>query len=336
MKRSKFTAMAVALLAPVALLASLAVATGSASAGDKCIDYDVQYTNGLRDMGTFCGGNTVTRADVPALHAMELHISCSDDLSNPSKSDLNGLTVATWSISKDGGSKVCGTSYSGGTDDKDAAKAAEKAAKEAEKAAKEAEKAAEKAAKEAEKAAEKAAKEAEKAAEKAAKEAEKAEKDKKSDKCITYDFLYESGNRDMGEFCGGNTVTRDDVPGLFAKELHISCSDDFSDPANPNKSDLDGEVVKQFSIVKSDGKSCGSPIDVPPSYSITFDCTSVAVQSNVPMHDVEVALVDGEVLLFDAGGATQFTIPLDVAADSITIDDVVSFNPSAQSCGGGS
>ena len=75
----------------------------------SCITYRFVYTNGAVDAGTFCGGNNVTRADVPTLNAVSLHISCSDTFINGTavKSDLGGLTIQTWSIDK-GNGKTCG------------------------------------------------------------------------------------------------------------------------------------------------------------------------------------------------------------------------------------
>ncbi|MDE0805530.1 MAG: hypothetical protein OSA99_19690, partial [Acidimicrobiales bacterium] len=101
------TLLVASILAPlvfaVGLVAAMAVPSGAA---EKCIAYDVSYTNGAEDVGEFCDGNTVTRDDVPDLNAVELHISCSDDLSDPDKSDLGGLTAAEWSIVKHDG-KTC-------------------------------------------------------------------------------------------------------------------------------------------------------------------------------------------------------------------------------------
>ncbi|MDE0805417.1 MAG: hypothetical protein OSA99_19125, partial [Acidimicrobiales bacterium] len=199
---------------------------------------------------------------------------CSDDLSDPDKSDLGGLTAAEWSIVKHDG-KTCDQ------DDPDG----------------------------------------------------KGDDDKKDDKCVAYDFLYTNGARDTGEFCDGNTVTRDDVPDLNAVELHISCSDDFSDPANPDKSDLGGLVVDQFSIVKHDGKTCGSPIEEP-QQTITFTCDSLTIAGDVPVQQIRLLYADGGEEVIQAGGLTDLTVSspdrVIVAAvvDGVTVgSDVVDCEP---------
>lgn len=208
----------------------------------------MSYTNGAQDVGEICDDKTVTRDDDPDLNAVELHVSCSDDLSNPKKSDLGGLTAAEWSIVKHDG-KTC---------DQDDPKG-------------------------------------------------KGDKDKKDDKCIAYDFLYTNGERDTGEFCDGNTVTRDDDPDLNAVELHISCSDDFSDPANPKKSDLGGLVVDQFSIIKHDGKTCDSPIEEP-EQTITFTCDTVTVTGTIPVQSITLIYAGDTTEVVDLGGATSFVV----------------------------
>ncbi len=241
----------------------------------KCTSYEVHYTNGTSDIGEWCeGGNDVTRAAVPSLKALSLHISCSDNLSAPKKSNLDGLTAATWQIVKHDG-KTCSDTDPDGKGD-----------------------------------------------------------DGKKDKCTFYDFRYTNGSQDTGEWCDGNEVTREDVPTLNAIELHISCSDDFSDPANPKKSVLPaGLVISQWFIQKHDGKTCGTPIHEP-EQDITFTCTSVMISGDVPVNHAELGLDDGSTVGIDVGGLASFGLfaPSGRSIDSVTLDGVTTQSDLAGTC----
>ncbi|MDX1611651.1 MAG: PKD domain-containing protein, partial [Candidatus Thermoplasmatota archaeon] len=84
----------------------------------ECREFEFVYKDGHVDAGHSCSGsNDVPRGDPglhltsgPDLHALELHLSCSDDFDadgNAEKSDLDGHQVARWFIIKEDG-KRCG------------------------------------------------------------------------------------------------------------------------------------------------------------------------------------------------------------------------------------
>jgi uncharacterized repeat protein (TIGR01451 family) len=76
-------------------------------------------------------------------------------------------------------------------------------------------------------------------------------------------FQYTDGLTDEG--CGTkNDVTAAEVPGLVANELHISCSDTFTNGV-PRKSDIGNRRVAAYLIIKGDGKkTCGEGTFRPP------------------------------------------------------------------------
>jgi len=100
------------LVVALGMLSQSANASPDPSKPVTCYEFYFLYTDGDIDAGTWCGGNTVTRADMPSLHALELHLSCSDQFIGGvgEKSNLDGHLVAQWSIEKykDGAlDKVC-------------------------------------------------------------------------------------------------------------------------------------------------------------------------------------------------------------------------------------
>ena len=78
------------------------------------------------------------------------------------------------------------------------------------------------------------------------------------DKQTYFKFQYNDGRIDQGCF-KKNDVTRNDIPGLIANELHISCSDTFTNGI-PKKSDLGDPNLRvaAYRIIKGGGKkTCG-------------------------------------------------------------------------------
>ncbi len=99
------------LLTTSLLLGFFLVSVPTASAGDKCVEINFQYTDGHSDVGKFCEGNDIESG----LHVDSLHVSCSDKFIGGvgQKSDLAGHTIDTWVIvklDKDGEvDKICGS-----------------------------------------------------------------------------------------------------------------------------------------------------------------------------------------------------------------------------------
>ncbi len=310
-----------------------------------CVAYDVAYTSGAVDAGTWCDGNDIDRAGEPDLAAVKLHVSCSDDLLYPEKSDLGGLTVETWSIEKADG-KTCGgelgdppadcTVYEilytdGQVDDgflcdgNDATRATDPDLL---------------------------------AVSVHVSCSDNLTYPEKSDfgglvvqewtiseggvvkcggdettppkDCIHYDVRYTDGERDTGIWCGGNDMRRADVPDLLALEIHVSCSDDLR---QPEKSDFDGRIVEAWKLTQDDGKHCGDaelpphepgdptdpgdpgdggdPADPPadPAIAIDFGCLDAQLTASAPIGPGEVTYDDGSVVPFDFGDATAVELP---------------------------
>jgi hypothetical protein len=137
------------------------------------------------------------------------------------------------------------------------------------------------------------------------------------DKCTTFRFVYRNGLVDEGEFCGGNEVTREDIPTLNAAMLHISCSDDFLPDGTTVKSDLDGLLVATWSITKADGRVCGE------TYVPVDDITLGVVKTNdadrnSTYTDDELASAPGQDVAFRAVVTNTSTVPvvLDTISDA--------------------
>lgn len=88
----------------IVVLAFLCSQSAYAMKPETCYEFEFKYTDGSIDAGTWCGGNTVRWVNIPGLHAIELHLSCSVDYDLPENNEnnpnLGGHVIAEWSITK--------------------------------------------------------------------------------------------------------------------------------------------------------------------------------------------------------------------------------------------
>ncbi len=133
-------------------------------------------------------------------------------------------------------------------------------------------------------------------------------------------FHYDNGQVDSG--CASKNDVTPGTPGTditVATKLHVSCSDKIIDGV-PKKGEIPpGVLITDWSIVKKDGKTCGSPVPPPPPPAV-----DVSIKKTVDGGKQTTTAEAGDAVTFSleveaSGGAASDVVVTDTLPDGMTL-----------------